>query len=83
MPKIKKFKPIEQEQLEEELRSRYGGMMDAKHVGVELSLNHFNSYTEWLADVPYVKVGKRKKWRVADVAEKIYRCTEKPDQKGA
>ena len=73
MPKVKKFKPIEQEIIEDDLRSRYGGMMDAKSVGTELGLTHHSSYENWLSDVPFVRVNRLRRYRVADVAEKIYR----------
>lgn len=73
MPRQKKFKCYEQELLEEELRARYGGMMTAAAVGQELGLLHHKSYNAWLADVPSVLVNGRSRWRVADIAEKIFR----------
>lgn len=75
MPRQKKFKPIAQEQLEVELRDRYGGMMTAAAVGRELGLTHQYTYVAWLKDVPYVNVNGRKRYRCADVAEKIYMST--------
>ena len=76
MPKIKKLKPPLQQQLEDELRSRYGGMMCALDVARELGITHHSSYEKWLADVPCVRVNKLRRWRCADVAEKIYRSME-------
>ena len=74
MPRVKYGIPPEQLELEEELRDRYGGMMTAAEVGRELGLSGPHHYNDWLRDVPAVMVNGRKRWRVARVAEKIYRC---------
>ena len=76
MPRVKKFKPIAQEELENELRERYGGMMSALDVARELGLRHHSAYNAWLADVPATIVNGLKRYRVAAVAEKIYKNTE-------
>ena len=76
MPKVKQFKPLLQQQLEDELRSRYGGMMCALDVARELGIKHHSAYEAWLADVPCVRVNKKRRWRCADVAAKIYRSME-------
>ena len=76
MPRVKKFKPLAQEELENELRDRYGGMMTALDVARELGLKHHSAYTAWLSDVPATIVNGLKRYRVAVVAEKIYKSTE-------
>ena len=79
MPKIKTLKPPLQQQLEDELRSRYGGMMRALDVARELGIKHHSAYEAWLADVPCVRVNRLRRWRCADVAAKIYRSMEGPE----
>lgn len=76
MPKVRIGVPQRQREIEDDLRARYGGAMTAKDVGVELGMKHPNTYNGWLADVPAIVVNNRKKWRVADVAGKIYQNTE-------
>ena len=76
MPRVKKFKPLAQEELENELRERYGGMMTALDVGRELGLRHHSAYNAWLESVPATIVNGLKRYRVAVVAEKIYKSTE-------
>lgn len=72
MPKVRLCVPSLQLQMENELRGRYGGMMQAKDVGAELGFKHHISWEKWLADVPYIIVNERKRWPVKNVAEKMY-----------
>ena len=75
MPRVKAFVPAAQQAIEDDLRARYGGMMTAKDVGKELSLSYYPAYMDWLEDVPATVVNGRRRWRVAAVAAKIYKCT--------
>lgn len=75
MPRVTWNVSPEQLALEEELRSRYGGMMTATDVQRELSFAHHKPTEDWLRDVPYTEVNNRKRWRVRFVAEKIYKNT--------
>lgn len=54
----------------------YGLLMTAKNVQDLLKCGRATAY-EWLAEVPAVCVGKRKLYRVEDVAEKVIACREK------
>lgn len=54
----------------------YGLLMTAKNVQDLLKCGKATAY-EWLAEVPAVCVGKRKLYRVEDVAEKVIACREK------
>lgn len=76
MPKVKTLKPPLQQQIEDELRSRYGGMMSALDAARELGLKDHHSYEAWLKDVPCVRVNNRRRWRCADIAAKIYKSME-------
>lgn len=74
MPRTKKYIPAEQKAWEDELRERYGGMMTRRQIGIELG--HGNNY-RWLnrftADLrAYGERNGYKRFKVADVAEKIY-----------
>ena len=58
------------------LTEAYGLLMTAKNVQDLLKCGRATAY-EWLAEVPAVCVGKRKLYRVEDVAEKVIACREK------
>ena len=73
MPKVNWCVPQRQREIAEELRERYGGMMTASDVMRELGLNHDAPTTRWLEGVPAVIVNNRKRYRVSDIASKIYR----------
>jgi len=77
MPKITKLKPPEQQVIEDELRSRYGGAMSTRQVGIELGLKD-TATKRWCEDaqVPYVQTERSaRRYRVADVAKAIYQNT--------
>lgn len=76
MPKVTFNIPQKQREIAEELREHFGGMMTATDVGRELGISHDASISKWLADVPSVTVNNRKRWRVSDVAAKIYKEME-------
>ena len=57
----------------------YGLLMTAKNVQDLLKCGRATAY-EWLAEVPAVCVGKRKLYRVEDVARKVL---DSMDKKGA
>lgn len=72
MPRVKLGIPAEQLALEQELRDRYGGMMGTRDVQEELGVGSYNTAASFLEGVSFIKVGKLKKYRVADVAKRIY-----------
>lgn len=76
MPKLKKFKPPEQEAREAELRKLYGGMMDISNVCVELGHVDRRTASKWVSGVPAVRVNKQLRFRVADIAALEYDCRE-------
>ena len=57
----------------------YGLLMTAKNVQDLLKCGRATAY-EWLAEVPAVCVGKRKLYRIEDVARKVL---DSMDKKGA
>ena len=76
MPKQKKFVPVEQEEREQELRKRYGGMMSSADVGEELGRMDPKSVRKWLSGLTGVNVNGRLRFRVADIAAREYECRE-------
>ena len=74
MPRVKFAIPPEQLALEDALRDRYGGMMDARSVGKELGVKD-TAAAKWLDGVTYVLVNNRRRYPVRHVAEKIYLST--------
>lgn len=76
MPKLKKFKPIELEEREKELRKLYGGMMSSADVGEELGRLDPKTVRKWLVGIEGVNVNGRLRFRVADIAEREYQCRE-------
>ena len=75
MPKILNLATKE---IAEELRSRYGGMMTCQDIMREIGAKHHTAGERWVADIPYTIVNGRKKWRVSEVARKIYNNTVQP-----
>lgn len=55
-----------------ELRELYGGMMTMTEIQRELGLKSPHSVRVFLEDLPYILVGKQKRWDVADVAGRMY-----------
>lgn len=76
MPRLKKFKPLEVEEREEELRKLYGGMMSSADVAEELGRMDPKSVRKWLSGIAGVNVNGRLRFRVADIAERMYQCRE-------
>lgn len=76
MPKLKKFIPAEQEERENELRKRYGGMMSSADVGEELGRVDPKTVRKWLSGITGINVNGRLRFRVADIAAREYECRE-------
>lgn len=76
MPKLKKFKPPEQEARETELRKLYGGMMTGADVAEELGRVDPKTARTWLKGLEGINVNGRLRFRVADIAEREYQCRE-------
>lgn len=72
MPKVTWNIPDEEKRIAEELRKRYGiGTLSIPQVQQELGLSR-SSTLHWLEDVPVLRIEKRNKYRVSDIAHKIY-----------
>ena len=59
----------------DDLRTRYGGMMSLADVGEELGLGD-KPTRKWLEGITAIDINGRKRYRVMDVAGKLYRNTE-------
>lgn len=77
MPKLAaKLKPLEQQKIEDRLRGFYGGGMSRSDICREIGVKNYETVSDWLVGLPYIKVGRRKYWRTDSVAEKMYREME-------
>ena len=56
----------------EDLRKRYGGMLNLTDVQKELGLRDPKTARAFLAGVPSTVVCRRRKWAVEDLARKLY-----------
>lgn len=75
MPRTKVGIPWEQQELEEELRQRYGGYMTKPEIAQELGISIPTVY-KWVEGMEAFKVGRIRKYRVRDVAKRIYESKE-------
>ena len=74
MPRLKRFVSYEQQRWEDELRDRYGGMMTRQQIGVETGhANNRRWQAKFVEDLISYGDGIRRRYRVADVAEKLAR----------
>ena len=70
MPKLRL--PLRAQEIADEMRAVSGGMMDVEDVKRELGAKDRRTAEKFLDGVTYVVVNRRKKWRVSDVARRIY-----------
>lgn len=76
MPKLRL--PLRAQQIADELREVYGGMLCVEQVKRELGVKDRRTAEKFLDGVPFVMVNKRKCWRVSDIARRIYDQEEIP-----
>lgn len=74
MPKQRKFKPIEVEEREQELRKLYGGTMTIPDLQEEYGKSDRRVIEKWLNGLVAIKINGRLHFRVADVAQREYEC---------
>ena len=73
MPKTRRFIPFAQQELEDELRSRYGGMMTKRQIGLECGrVNNCRWQYRFVSDLRPYGEGSWKRYKVSDVAAKLY-----------
>lgn len=78
MPRTKTIKPALQEQIENELKSKYGATLRIKDVAEYIGFDR-TAATEWLSGLPFMRTngeGKRKRYYASAIAEKMYLNTE-------
>lgn len=76
MPKLRK--PLRAQQIAEELREIYGGMLGVEEIKKELGAKDRRTAEKFVGNLAFVNVNGRKKWRVGDVAMRIYEQEENP-----
>lgn len=70
MPKLRK--PLRAQEIASELRMEYGGMLCVEDLKRELGAKDRRTAEKFMENASYVCVNGRKKWRVGDVAMRIY-----------
>lgn len=75
MPRTNVGVPPEQKQIEQDLRSQYGGMMGLPEIAIELGVSKVTA-RKWLKGVPATTVVRSRRYRVRDVAKKLYESRE-------
>ena len=76
MPKLKKFKPVQQEAIEKELLGHYGPHMTFEAVEEEMGRVTAKTARKWLESLPVQKNGTKNLYLTADFAELVYKCQE-------
>lgn len=71
--------PPEEREIREQLFDRYGGYLSQTDVKKVLAVANQDILVEWLSDVPYTTIGKRRKWSAAAIARKLWANTERAD----
>lgn len=74
MPKLRRN--AREIQIADDLRDVYGGMMGVEDIRQELGAKDRRTAEKFVDGLPLVKVNGRKKWRVYDVAKRIYEMEE-------
>ena len=64
----------DESELAEDLRRKYGGMLKVSDVCTELGYKQRRMAVVWLSDVPCYIVNNVAKYRVSDIARKLYAC---------
>lgn len=77
MPRTKVGIPWEQQELEAELRERYKGKgyMSLRDIATELGVS-IPTVRKWAEGMDRFKIGREHKYRVRDVAKRIYESKE-------
>lgn len=78
MPRMKIIKPALQEQIERELKAKYGATLRIKDVAEYIGFNR-TAATEWVEGLPFIRTngeGTRRRYYASAVAEKMYLNTE-------
>ncbi|MBO7172341.1 MAG: hypothetical protein J6V52_05260 [Bacteroidaceae bacterium] len=70
MPKLRRN--VREAEIADDLRKQYGGMMDVTDMQHELGVKDRRTAERFLDGLTHVTVNRRKKWRVGDVAHRIY-----------
>lgn len=78
MPRVTWQKSAEQKEKEAEFRERYGGCMIAAEVAREIRSTDGRNTNQWLSDIPYLMVGKRRHYPIEHIAAKFIREQVKP-----
>ena len=74
MPRTNMCKPRELVALEAELRGEYPKMVNRHQISNITGLANYDMINEFLDGLTAYRVGKRLKWKIEDVARRLYEC---------
>ena len=74
MPRTNMFKPRELIMLEIELRNEYPKMVGRSEISDITGLANYDTINEFLEGLTAYQIGKRLKWKIEDVARRLYEC---------
>ena len=74
MPRTNMCKPHELINLEIELRNEYPKMVSRSQISDITGLVNYDTINEFLEGLTAYRVGKRLKWKIEDVARRLYEC---------
>lgn len=75
MPKVNLGKPDLQRQYEQQLRTDYGKTLTIGDLCDLLSTKDRRTATDWAQGLPFLVVGKRRRWTAEAVAKRMYEST--------
>ena len=76
MPRLRRSE--REMQIAEDLRAVYGGMLCVEDVRQELGAKDRRTAEKFVDGLSHINVNGRKKWRVYDVAKRIYEMEGEP-----
>lgn len=74
MPRTNMCKPRVLVELETELRGEYPKMVNKSQVKDITGIRNYALIDEFLDGLTAYRVGKRLKWKIEDVAQRLYEC---------
>lgn len=77
MPRLRL--PLRAQEIADEMRAIYGGMLNIEDIKLELGVQDRRTAEKFVDGLPFVVVNRRKRWRVSDIARRIYDKEENVD----
>lgn len=65
------MKTVRQIEIEEDLRTRHGGLLTFAEVSEEIGIKHKDTVNGFLNGLPVYRVEGKRRWRTADIARHL------------